>query len=247
MNLRRKWRARGTSGHKTISAGKHQRRRAIRPLAFEPLETRALLSGHPLILPNGHLPHGYLQIFGYLNPGGSSQTSNPQNSSPSNSYPTNPPPPSPPPPTAMSAGAIVLDDSSASFSSRGWRTVAGGFDGSEHFAAAGNGTAQATWSFAGLAAGEYEVYATWNSFFSRGTASDAPFTLYNGSTAVAAAAVNQKLAPSGPVLDGSTFQLLGTVNLTSNTFDVSLDNAAIGDVLADAIAVVPVFDGDHCG
>ena len=55
-----------------------------------------------------------------------------------------------------------IDDSNATaFSLAGtWSTYTAGVNGSEHYATAGTGTTQATYAFAGLTPGQYEILGT---------------------------------------------------------------------------------------
>ena len=118
-----------------------------------------------------------------------------------------------------------------------------GLDGGAHYAAAasGVGSAQATYSFTGLTAGQYLVYATWSNINPPAAiASNAVFTLYNANSPVGSVLVNQTLMPSGASFSNTAFQLLGTVNLTSTLLRVTLSNNANGIVLADGIAIVKV-------
>ncbi len=132
-----------------------------------------------------------------------------------------------------------IDDSQAGFATVGtWTKLATGFDAGDRTAPAGTGSSTATWSFTGLAAGQYEVFATWPA--GSNLASNAPFTLYNGTTSVGTVSVSEKLAPSGATLSGANFQLLGTVTVTGTSLKVTLTNKANGTVAADAIAIVPI-------
>ncbi len=145
---------------------------------------------------------------------------------------------------ASTATPIIIDDSGTGFSLVGtWSTLKAGLSGGEHYtaAAAGVGSSQATYSFAGLTPGQYLVYGTWSSFTPPSTpASNAPFTLYDGSKVVGSVLVNQQIPPSGATFSNTAFQLLGTVNLTSTLMRVTLNNNANGIVLADAVAIVKV-------
>ena len=131
----------------------------------------------------------------------------------------------------------LLNDSQAVLTGS-WTAQSAGYGGGDHTAPAGTGTSTATWTFSGLAAGDYLVYATWPAASTQ--ASNAPFTLYNGSTSVGTIAVNEKVAPSGPTYSGTAFQLLGTVDVTGTSLKVVLSNKANGTVAADAIVIVPV-------
>ncbi|MCK5113207.1 MAG: hypothetical protein KAR11_00400 [Phycisphaerae bacterium] len=98
----------------------------------------------------------------------------------------------------------------------------------------------AIWSFSGLEAGTYEVYATW-AIHGNATTS-ATYTISNGGGNVPP--VNQKNTtpihdiqiPDG--ISDHWFQLLGTATVTDGTLEVTLTNAAgAGFLFADAIAI----------
>jgi ELWxxDGT repeat protein len=127
--------------------------------------------------------------------------------------------------------------------------VSGAYDGTYRYHAGGVlGTgAVATWDFTGLPAGTYSVLVTWPEHASR--ASDAHFGVADGTGAPlipdggagGELVVNQRLAPSGPVLQGRPWQALGTFTLTGDRLVVSLNAAgADGSVAADAVRLVRV-------
>jgi uncharacterized repeat protein (TIGR01451 family) len=147
---------------------------------------------------------------------------------------------------ALSGLPSIIDDSGTGFSLVGpWSTTKFGFDGGEHYAAAGTGSAQASYSFTGLAPGQYQIFATWSDVGTPSKpATNAPFTIYNGTLVAGSATVNQDIAPSGASFDNTPFQLLGTVTITSSLLRVTLNNKANGIVLADAVAIVRVPTGD---
>ena len=131
----------------------------------------------------------------------------------------------------------VLDDGEPGFSTSGaWTPFAGqGFRSDVTYAAAGSGASTATWAFAGLAPGQYRVSATWSPFSNRAT--DAPYTILDGSTTLAAVAVNQQLDPAGFADQGAAWQDLATVTIAGPNLTVRLSNAANGYVIADAIRI----------
>jgi HYDIN/CFA65/VesB-like, Ig-like domain len=122
----------------------------------------------------------------------------------------------------------------------GWTHVTTrGHDGDLYTASAGNGSVYSTWTFSGLPTGSYRVQATWR--IATNNATNAPYTLYNGSQAVGTAKVNQQLTPSG-LWDGTThWQNLGTVAVSGGQLMVKLTNAANGTVVADAIRIERIF------
>ena len=69
----------------------------------------------------------------------------------------------------------------------------GGYGGLYHYHGSGTGSGQATWTFA-TSPGRYRISATWAAAGNRAT--NAPYTLLDGGTALATAPVNQQLAPA---------------------------------------------------
>ena len=137
----------------------------------------------------------------------------------------------------------IIDDGAAGQTQSGaWTTITGkGYASDLRTAAAGTGSAQSTWSFTNLPAGQYNVYATWK--ISSVYATNAPFSLFDGSQLALTMQVNQRLTPAG-LWDGTTnWQSLGTVTVTGGVLNVKLTNAANGQVVADAIRIEKVQSG----
>lgn len=119
----------------------------------------------------------------------------------------------------------------------------------------GTGPAQAFWEFLGLTPGEYRVSVTWpvsaNPSASQYMATDAPFTVYDGSrTEIGSTAIdlgtydlNQQLTPDDYSADGATWEILDTFTVTSRTLTVMLTNLADGRITADAIRIERVSAG----
>jgi hypothetical protein len=146
----------------------------------------------------------------------------------------------PPPPPASQ----IMDDGDAGFAaSGGFVSFAGngtlfGYESDFNYIAAGNGSETASWTFTGLAAGNYEVAVTWVEFSNRAT--NAPYTIYDGASQVGSPVlVNQELAPTADHVEGGEpFQILaGSVTITSGTLVVELSNAANEYVIADAVRI----------
>lgn len=136
-----------------------------------------------------------------------------------------------------------IDNGASGFSTTGsWVTMNGtGRDGDQQRAyPSGNKTA--TWTFTGLSAGQYRVAATWSglSYY----ASNAPFTILNGSQVLSTVTTNQRANSSGFSDAGSQWSNLGTFTITGNTLTVRLSNAANGWVVADAIRIEAVGEGE---
>jgi hypothetical protein len=140
--------------------------------------------------------------------------------------------------TGLVADARIVDDKDAGFSTTaGWTFFAGqGFRNSDQYAAAGTGAAVASWTFTGLTPGQYQVSATWVPYPNR--ASNAPYTVRDGSTAVGQVTENQLVPPSDFSDVGVAWQNLGgPCFITGTTLTVQLSNNANGFVIADAIRV----------
>ncbi len=135
----------------------------------------------------------------------------------------------------------ILNDGSAGFSTVGtWTTdTQSGFQGDRHLSDSGDGTNTASWTFTGLLPGDYRVSATWSARAApKVAATNAPFTLLDGTAQLATVAVNQGLAPDGFGDAGSQWQDLGgPYRITSGSLVVSLSNRADGTVIADAVRI----------
>lgn len=144
--------------------------------------------------------------------------------------------------TVIGAAPVIIDNGDAGFSSVGLFNSQsnGGRNGTYFQALNGDGSSVATWQFTGLAAGVYNVAATWGGYFIRAT--NAPYTITDstGSTTVE---VNQRLDPDDFTENfmgitaswenlGQSFVVDGTGTLT-----VTLSNLADNYVYADAIRV----------
>jgi len=96
----------------------------------------------------------------------------------------------------------------------------------------------AAWSFRGLPAGNYTVYATWIPFaFS---ASQAEFDVFDDATLVESKQVDQSIAPNDETDDaGVRWEQLGQITFSGNTLQVQLsDRGANGFIVCDAVKVV---------
>ena len=140
-------------------------------------------------------------------------------------------------------GVVVANDSGTGFdSSPGWQSYAGaGYLTDMHFKQSGSGSETATWSFTGLAPGQYRVWTTWVPISNRVT--NAPYTILDGSTALQTVTVNQQLTPSGLLDQGTSWQQLGgDYTITGSTLVVRLSDQADpgGYLIADAVRIEQV-------
>ncbi len=141
-----------------------------------------------------------------------------------------------PPPPAQT----IIDDGEEGFteSLAGWSaaTNLAAYHSDYMVHAPGNGTGTATWTFNNVAPGSYQVFARWVAFST--FASNAPYTVFDGSTSLGTVQVNQQLAPVGDISDGVVWQSLGTFSSSNRTLKVQLSDNANGFVIADAIRIV---------
>ena len=102
--------------------------------------------------------------------------------------------------------------------------------------APGTGSSTANWNFVGVPAGTYQVFTRWSAFGNRAT--NAQYTVYDGSTALGTVSVNQQVAPAGDVSNGIVWQSLGTFTTNSASLRVRLSDNANGYLTADAVRIV---------
>ncbi len=96
---------------------------------------------------------------------------------------------------------------------------------------------QAKWQFTGISPGWYEVLVTFPP--DSDSASDAPYTVYDGSVARGTVRVNQQVPPSRGVFAGSPWESLGIFPITGDNLSVELADDADGYIVADAVRIVP--------
>lgn len=139
-----------------------------------------------------------------------------------------------------SSGVIIVDDGNAGFSRVGsWQQVAGaGFGSDTQWSAAGTNSA-ATWTFSGLAPGQYRLAATWKG--SSLNAAAAPLTVASGGKTLWASKINQQRSASTFTSGGAAWQNLATVTVSGNSLVVRLNSATSGRVVADALRLERVY------
>jgi hypothetical protein len=132
----------------------------------------------------------------------------------------------------------IQDDGDPGFSaSPGFSPFSGqGFQDDVTFANRGSGSEQATWTFT-VTPGVYRVSATWSTHPNRAT--DAPFTILDGSTVIDTIPVNQELAPNDFNENGTWWEDLGAgvYAITGSELVVHLTDLADEYVIADAIRI----------
>jgi hypothetical protein len=112
---------------------------------------------------------------------------------------------------------------------------ADGFGGSISAAAAGSGDT-ATWTFGHLRPGDYRVSVSWTAHTNRAT--NAPFSVFDGTTSLGSYTINQQQAPASRTALGASWQDLGQSHtITGKPLTVKLTNLANDDVIADAVMV----------
>jgi Tol biopolymer transport system component len=149
----------------------------------------------------------------------------------------------------------IIDDGDTGFSVTGtWSTVAAGYGDDRRLAATGAGTSTATWSYANLVPGRYQVSATW-SVPAANRASNAAYTVRSNANgpALLSTAVNQRHNPASFLEGGTLWQDLGEVTVMGNSLIVRLANSTTGLVTADAVRIerigeaVAIVDNDDAG
>ena len=101
--------------------------------------------------------------------------------------------------------------------------------------AKGSGADQATWTFT-VTPGRYRVSATWWAHPNR--ARNAPYTVYDGASALATVPVNQELTPADFTdLGVGWHDIGGTHDVTGTQLRVVLSDAADQYVIADAVRI----------
>ena len=136
--------------------------------------------------------------------------------------------------------AVVVDDGDAGFSTTGaWTSLASttARGGDMLSALRGTGDKSAIWEVGGLVTGRYAVYATWV----RGSyATNAPYTVYDGTTNRGTTLVSQRNTPADLTADGSSWAFLLDVEVISGVLRIKLDNNANATIVADAIRIVRI-------
>lgn len=132
----------------------------------------------------------------------------------------------------------IVDDGNDDYhdSGSGWLVAEAGYGDDVHYVAAPDGTHTADWEFT-LAPGEYEVFVTWAPHMRTG-ASNAPYTVYDGSTLAGVRLIDQRIDPDDIYHDGYDWEGLGTYQVQSGQLRVRLtDQGADGEIIADAVYV----------
>ena len=138
----------------------------------------------------------------------------------------------------------VLDNSDAAYSESGtgWQawSDSGAYQGDFRYHAAGDGSHTAAWTFDNLDVSKtYQLFATWKAESNR--ASDAPFSVLDGSTVLGGTRVNQQFAASDGTLGGRGWESLGVYATGTGSLTARLsDDAASGYVIADAVCLAEV-------
>lgn len=140
-------------------------------------------------------------------------------------------------------GAYHADDTDGAGifdTTAGWtRWTTSGYRGTHLTAPGGGGSTSATWTFKGLMPGVYEVWVTWAQAPNRAT--NAPFSVHDGSTLLNTVYVNQTVPPATHFDGGFSYVTLGqSYNVTSGTLVVKLSNNGVASnayIVADAIRI----------
>ena len=134
----------------------------------------------------------------------------------------------------------IIDDGDPAFTTTGeWTSWSGqGYQDDIHESLSGSGEDVASWTFAGLPAGWYQLAATWSTYTNR--ASDAPFSIVGDDATTVR--LNQQVLPDDFSSGGVTWEYLGGIHSTTNgTIVVQLADDADGRLNADAVRIEPIL------
>lgn len=142
--------------------------------------------------------------------------------------------------TVQGPTATLIDNGDGDFASSGFTAFGGqGFQNDVHFTAGDNSGDTASWTFNGLTNGDkYVVSISWSAFSNRAT--DAPFTVSGITGGPITFDINQRVAPDDRLVQGVGFDDLGIFEVSGTTLTVSLSDDGNGDVIADAVQILPV-------
>ncbi|MFY9255342.1 MAG: hypothetical protein WAO83_17960, partial [Fuerstiella sp.] len=112
----------------------------------------------------------------------------------------------------------IVDNGDTAHTANGYIVAAGGYNTDHSYAGAGSGSSVSTWTFA-VTPGRYKVSTTWVEYANRAT--NAPFTIYDGTTVVGQANVNQKLAPDDLTDAGKSWENIATVDISGSILKVT--------------------------
>jgi hypothetical protein len=139
--------------------------------------------------------------------------------------------------------ASVIDSGDPGYSETGtsWETDlrADAYRGDQRNSKVGSATT-ATWTFASVEPGWYQVLVTWSP--AAGQATGASYAVYDDALRKSTISVNQSVAPAGPYFDGLRWRSLGTFLITSSVVMVKLTHSATQKrpVAADAARIVRI-------
>ena len=142
----------------------------------------------------------------------------------------------------------LADDAGTCFSTTGvWTTHSDqGFQDDYSDNTKGTGKDTASWSFA-VTPGRYRVAVTWPGLVA-GTASNAPFAVYDGTKLRGTVAVNERVVPADFSDQGGSWKRLASASnggvflVAGNTLVVKLTDKANGSVVADAVRIERLHD-----
>src|SRR3989304_5671051 len=149
-----------------------------------------------------------------------------------------PGPPASPPVTLIDNGDLGYSEPDVGGVDWAGEYRANAFGGSHRWNNPETGDDKAHWEFTGIEAGWYQVLVTFAE--AEDQATSAPYTVYDGAVAKGTVTVNQTIAPSGAVFEGSAWESLGLFSITGDTLQVELSDLADHKIVADAVRVVPV-------
>lgn len=140
------------------------------------------------------------------------------------------------------AGQRLVDDGDAGYGESGseWlgniSAVSAAFEQDYRFRPPGAADSTATWTFAGLSPGRYELPVTWPPNADRSTA--VTYGLSDAAGPLGEIDVDQTLPPSGDLFGGRPWQDLGAFDVSGGPAVVTVSGFGDGFVAADAVRLV---------
>ncbi len=144
--------------------------------------------------------------------------------------------------SGTAATTRIIDNGDEGFTTVGnWQPFTGqGLNNDVQYASGGGGSQTASWTFA-VTPGQYQVAITWSTDPNRAT--DAPFSVIQGSHTLVSEDINQEQAPNDFTDAGVGWRNLGgTLNVAGGTLVVRLSDDANQYVIADGVRLQRIGD-----
>lgn len=143
----------------------------------------------------------------------------------------------------VDASRIIDDRDTAAFTHTGFQPFPNqGWGSAIRYTQGDSSGDRATWTFRNLNPGSsYLVSATWSPAPTR--TRRAPYTITGVVGGPLRVELDQTRTPSDRATQGSVFQDLGVFTVTGNELTVTVSDQTTGEIIADAVRIQPVMDG----